>query len=130
MLSKNIFLILSLLSIPFGFVLIVMGYDKMSDSEYYIQDISHGFLLSLGWTILGGSIFYQWLLWFSAHMLSFVPTIGWNSLFSTVDYYLFHYFFNGGLIFMSANLYLNLCECEEGFYGPECLPCPQMNGQI
>lgn len=132
MLSKNIFLILSLLSIPFGFILIVMGYDKMSDSEYYIQDISHGFLLSLGWTILGGSIFYQWLLWFSAHMLSFVPTYRLEQfIFNCGLLFISAIFLIGGLIFMSANpLYLNLCECKEGFYGPECLPCPQMNGQI
>ena len=132
MLTRNIFLILSLLSIPFGLILIVIGYGKISDSEYVLEELSHGFLLSLIWTIVGGSIFYQWLLWFTAHMLSFVPTYKLEQfIFNCGLLFISATFLIGGLIFMSANpLYLNLCECDEGFYGPDCLPCPQMNGEI
>ncbi len=124
--SKSVFIASSVLSIPIGIYIITEGWRKMSDSNYTQEELNAGFIFSAIWISLGVAIFLQWFFWFGAHLISFSKKFKEE-----------HFVFNLGVLILSTciiitgiqileenPLYMNVCQCDPGYYGIECTPCP------
>ena len=126
---RSFFIILTIFCIPLALGMMGLGIKKIVDSGYILQHISHGFIFSLLWIMLGGIVFFQWFIWFCAHLFTFIPTYDIEQLMFNFGLIIISvFFFITGLIFMDTHpLYLNVCECDSGFYGIDCTPCPSSN---
>lgn len=123
---KALFVVLCTLSIPLGIGITGLGIAKMSDSGYHLQEINHGFVFSGLWIAVGVMIFWQWLTWFAAHLISFVKSYKADQLIFNCGLLLVALcFIISGIMSMELHpLYLNVCDCQPNYWGIKCDECP------
>jgi len=126
---KSLFIVLCTLFIPLGLGITGIGIGRIVDSGYNLQEINHGWVFSCLWISVGVMIWEQWLVWFSAHLLSF--TKGYKAEQFTMNcgmLVLALCFIVTGILRMEENpLYLNVCECQPNYWGIDCKECPNLN---
>ena len=123
---KALFVVLSTLLIPVGIGITGLGIAKINDSGYTLDEINHGFVFSALWVGLGVVIFWHWLIWFSAHLISFVRAYRTEQFMMNCGMLAMALIFIvTGILSMDSNpLYLNVCECKPDYWGIHCDDCP------
>jgi len=123
---KALFVVLSTLAIPAGIGITGLGIAKINDSGYSLDEINHGFVFSAIWVGLGVVVFWQWLIWFSAHLISFVRAYRTEQFMMNCGMLAMALIFIvTGILSMDSNpLYLNVCECKPDYWGIHCDDCP------
>ena len=119
---KALFIVLSTLLIPVGIGISGLGIAKIIDSGYSLDEINHGFVFSGLWVALGVIIFWQWLTWFAAHLISFVRAYRAEQIMFNCGMLIIALcFILSGITSMENNpLYLNVCDCKKDYWGVHC----------
>ena len=126
---KALFIVLSTLMIPLGIAISGIGIGKIIDSGYSLDEINHGFVFSGLWVAIGVTIFWQWLTWYGAHLISFVKSYRSEQIMFNCGMLIVALcFIISGIMSMENNpLYLNVCDCQKDYWGILCDECPGLN---
>lgn len=131
---SNIHKLVNLALAWLGITLFVSGFQKMSVSNYSGPEMSAGWMMGMAWIIFGGIIASSWISFMLSELIH--QKIAGRARFTTSKMIAISFVLFFAAISASVGTYLTWkhpllvgpCDCDVGFWGPNCKPCTCVHG--